>query len=91
MLKAQAGSSTNRPWHSSECVGTAKDMCRIQHVLAALQVCKAPGTQRKQETLLGIARKEPQSGCFSRVRLTKSLTFKKKQIQKHGTHGEVPK
>lgn len=62
---------------TAECVGTARDMCRIQHVLPALQVCRAPGTGRKQDTLLGIARNEPWSGCFSRVRLTKSFMLKR--------------
>lgn len=72
-------------------VWALRGTCRIQHVLTALQVCKTSGTGRKQDTLLGIAGKEPQSGCFSRVRLTKSFTFKNKWIQKCGTCREVAK
>lgn len=43
-------------------------------------------TRHRQET-----GHPPQSGCFSRVRLTKSFMFKKKWIQKRGTHREVAK
>lgn len=89
MQKAQEKTSVNRPWHSSLCVGTRRDMCRIQHVLIALQVCKASRTVKKQGTVLSVARKEPRSRSFSRTRLTKSFTFKKKWIQKRGTGREL--
>lgn len=52
LQKARAKTSVNRAWHSSLRVGTGGDMCRIQHVLAARQVCKASGTERKQGTVL---------------------------------------
>lgn len=52
LQKAQAKTSVNRPWHSSLCVGTGRDMCRIQHVLVPLQVCKASSAVRKRGTVL---------------------------------------
>lgn len=52
LQKAQAKTSVNRPWHSSLCVGTGRDMSRIQHVLAALRVGKASSAVRKQGTVL---------------------------------------